>query len=260
MKRLVFFSIWLLISGPLYSGEIVLSGTYQGKSVFVQNPFNHSKNTFCTKEVFVNDRKLFDAPQISAFKIDLTHLQLNDLVVIRITFDDGCTPRVVNPQVIQSPSQFKFVSSQSDNQSISWTTAGETPSGQFVIERYEAKRKQWEVIRSLLAKGGADNNQYAVPADHQKGENRYRLRYEDSEGGVIYSLELDYTSTQNPITFYPLVATTKLTLSDTASYTITDYYGKLVKQGEGKEITISELSPGEYYLNIQNRKEKFVKK
>ncbi|MBL6445906.1 T9SS C-terminal target domain-containing protein [Fulvivirga sp. 29W222] len=260
MKRIVFFSIWLLISGPLYSGEIVLSGTYQGKSVFVQNPFNHSKNTFCTKEVFVNDRKLFDVPQISAFKIDLSHLQLNDLVVIKITFDDGCTPRVVNPHVIQNPKQFKFISSQSDNQSISWNTAGEKPGGQFIIERYEAKRKQWEVIRSLLAKGRVDNNQYAIQAEHQNGENTYRVRYEDAEGNIVYSLELDYTSTDEPITFYPLVATNKLTLSDTTSYAITDYYGKLVKQGEGKEITVSELSPGEYYLNIQNRKEKFVKR
>lgn len=260
MKRIVFFSIWLLISAPLYSGEIVLSGTYQGKSVFVQNPFNHSTNAFCTKEVFVNDRKLFVAPQISAFKIDLTHLQLNDLVVIRITFDDGCMPRVVNPQVIQTPERFQFVSSQSDNQAISWSTAGEVPGGQFVIERYAPGRKQWEVVRSLLSKGQMGTNQYAVQANHHKGENRYRIRYEDPEGVVIYSVELDYTSTESPITFYPLVATTKLTLSDSTSYTITDYYGKLVKEGEGKEIMVSELGPGEYYLNIQNRKEKFVKK
>ncbi|UII30531.1 T9SS type A sorting domain-containing protein [Fulvivirga ulvae] len=260
MKRFVFFSIWLLICGPLYGGEIVLSGTYQGKSVFVQNPFNHSRNTFCTREVFVNDRKLFDAPQISAFKIDLTHLQLNDLVVIRITFDDGCMPRVVNPQVIQTPKRFQFVSSQSDNQSISWVTAGEVPGGQFVIERYEHSRKRWEVFRSLLSKGRLDNNQYAILADHYTGENRYRIRYEDPEGAVIYSLELDYTSTETPVTFYPLVATTKLTFSDSTRYSITDYYGKLVKEGEGMQVDISDLSPGEYYLNIQNRKEKFVKK
>lgn len=259
MKKLIFLGIWLLV-GRVYGGELVLSGTYQGKSIYVQNPFNHSKNQFCTKEVFVNDRKLFDAPQISAFKIDLSYLHINDLVVIRITFYDGCRPRIVNPQVIHAPSQFKFISTQSDNHSITWATAGELPGGQFVIEQFDTDRKAWGVVKSIMAKGNPLNNQYAIPASHQIGENRYRIRYEGADGSVNYSVELTYTSVIEPITFYPAVATTKLTLSDTTRYQITDFFGKLIKEGEGREITVLDLSPGEYYLNIQNRKEKFVKK
>lgn len=260
MKKLGFISIWLFATTVAYSGEIVLSGTYMGKSVFVQNPFNHSLNAFCTEAVYVNDRKFFDAPQISAFKIDLSHLKMNDLVIIRIIFSDGCQPRVVNPHVIQSRSDFKFITSQSDNSSISWTTAGELPEGQFVVEQYHADKGKWESFKSIRARGAQEANQYVIGAMHQAGENRYRIRYEAPGGVVTYSVEVAYTSTYQPITFYPAIATTKITLSDTTTYAIIDSYGKLVKKGEGREIMVYDLNPGEYYLDIQNRKERFVKR
>ncbi|ELR73233.1 hypothetical protein C900_04744 [Fulvivirga imtechensis AK7] len=260
MKKLGFISIWLLIATVAYGGEIVLSGTYMGKPVFVQNPFNHSRNSFCTDAVYVNDRKLFEAPQISAFKIDLSYLKMEDLVVIRIVFSDGCQPRVVNPQVIQPRSNFKFITSQSDNSSISWTTAGELSGGQFEVEKFLADKDKWESFKSVRARGNQETNQYAIGALHQTGENRYRIRYEAPDGIVTYSVEVSYTSSYHPITFYPAIATTKITLSDTTSYSITDSYGKLVKKGEGREILVYDLNPGEYYLNIQNRMERFVKK
>lgn len=260
MKKLFFISIWLVAINSVFGGEIVLSGTYSGKSIFVQNPFNHSQNRFCTEEVYVNDRKILESPQISAFKIDLSHLKINDLVVIRILFPDGCQPRVVNPQVLYSALNFKFVSSQADNSSISWATSGELARGQFVVERYYNNKKDWMVIKSLRGRGDQQSNQYSIGAEHLPGENRYRIRYEAPDGEVIYSVEVSYTSTQQPITFYPIVATTKITLSDTTAYAIMDNNGKQIMQGEGKEIMIYDLSPGEYYLSIQNRKERFVKK
>lgn len=260
MKKVVFLNVWLFLAFPLLGGEIVLSGTYQGKAVYVQNPFNHSQNSFCTREVFVNDRKLFEAPRISAFKIDLSHLKVNDLVVIRITFGDGCKPRVVNPHVIHSPTDFKFITAQSDNHSLSWTTAGESEGGQFIIERYDAKERKWQTTTSMLARGSAETNQYAISITHEEGENRYRLRYEGSDGTAVYSVEVTYTSNPRSITFYPRVVTHSLHLSDSVSYTITDYHGKVAKEGEGKEIIVLDLRPGEYYLNIENQKEKFVKK
>lgn len=260
MKNIVFISIWLLTVSAATGGELVLSGAYTGKPVFVQNPFNHSQNAFCALEVYVNDRKLFDAPQISAFKIDLSYLRINDLVVIRITFSDGCRPRIVNPDVIQPRDDFRFISSQADHSSVSWTTAGEIPGGQFIVEKYDSKGDEWQVFRSIMGRGDQRQNQYSEDAEHQSGENKYRIRYESPDGNIFYSVEVVYASTVQPVTFYPEIVTSKITLSDSTSYTITDAAGKLIKRGEGTEITVSELNPGEYFLNIQNRKERFVKK
>ena len=174
---------------------MVLSGTYQGEAIFVQNPYNMSMQSYCSQEVYVNDRKLFDAPQISAFKIDLTHLMLNDLVVIRITYSNGCAPKIVNPHVIQTPKYFKFITTQTDQRHLSWMTAGEQQGGKFTVEQYNNDLDKWDEIASTPGKGGKLDNRYKLVLEHPyKNVNKYRVRYEANEGLlVVYSVELIYS-------------------------------------------------------------------
>lgn len=242
-----------------FGAELVLSGAYQGKDVFVQNPFNRSTSTFCTQAVYVNDRKVFDQPNVSAYKIDLSHLEINDLVIIRIVHSEGCKPRIVNPQVLQKTSDgFTFISSEADHNSLSWSAEGETGQGNYYIEQ-KAFEIDWHIIDTVADRGSGRLNTYTIPAPHQKGENSYRVSYHDEDNNINYMVEMAFTK-GDKITFYPEIATTTITLSDTASYVITDFFGKEVKKGEGVEIFVNDLRPGEYYLNIQNRKERFVKK
>jgi len=241
-----------------HSAELVLSGAYQGKDIYVQNPFDPSTKMFCTQEVYVNDRRVFDQPKISAYKIDLSYLRVGDLVVIRILHSDGCTPRVVNPQVLKNTSEFKFLTAETDNNSLNWSTQGEVGVGSFLIEQ-KTEEIDWAVIDTVTAKGSAETNLYTVRAPHQKGVNKYRIRYENTEGLATYSMDMAYTDSKM-ITFFPAITTSSLTLSDSAEYVITDYFGKEILKGEGIKISVADLKPGEYYLNIQNRKEKFVKK
>lgn len=257
MKGHFLIFVFLMSLSSAMAGELVLSGTYSGKDLFVRNPFNRSSNSFCTQEVYVNDRKIYDNPRVSAFKIDLSYLRVSDLVVIRITYADGCEPKVVNPQVIQTPETFQFLSSVVDNNSISWTTLGESP-GSYIVEHTDSIHS-WYAIDSVNTKNALTTNLYAIPAPHTKGENIYRIRYKSPEKQV-YSVEMFFTSTDTPITFSPSIATSTITLSDSTSYEITDFWGKLIKKGSGIEINVLDLKPGQYYLSFQNRKQKFVKK
>jgi len=236
----------------------VLSGSYQGKDVFVRNPYVKNLGRFCTQQVFVNDRKVFDQPKVSAYKIDLSYLEINDLVVIRITHSEGCQPSIVNPHVLKSNSSFKFITTETDNNSISWKTKGEEIRGSYIIEQ-KTDEADWGPIDTVTAKAELDINRYIIAAPHQKGVNHYRIKYVDSSGLENYSLEMLYTKKEQ-ITFYPSIATTSLTLSDTAKYIITDFTGREVKKGKGLEILVNELKPGEYYITIQNRKQRFIKK
>lgn len=239
--------------------ELVLSGAYQGKDVYVQNPFDRSTSAFCTQSVYVNDRKVFDQPKVSAYKIDLSHLELNDLVIIRIVHSEGCKPRIVNPHVLKKKSGgFAFLSSEADHNSLSWSSEGETGQGKYYVEQ-KTLETDWSFIDTLADRGSGKQNIYTIPAPHQKGENSYRVSYRDEDNNINYTVEMAFTKSDK-ITFYPEIATTTLTLSDTATYIITDFFGKEVKKGEGIEIFVNDLKPGEYYLNIQNRKERFVKK
>ncbi|MEM8566418.1 MAG: T9SS type A sorting domain-containing protein [Bacteroidota bacterium] len=241
------------------SGELVLSGAYQGKDVFVQNPYNRSSSSFCTEKVFVNDRLVLENPKVSAFKIDLSHLSVNDLVVIRIGHKEGCRPTVINQYVLKTVSDFKFLSAEVDNNSVRWTTFAEKQPGTFTVER-ETKKLEWAKVGTVSGKQNLSDNLYALSANHEKGVNKYRIRYQASTGYEGYSLDLYYTRADTLITFRPAIVTSQINLSDSTTYKVLDFQGKLVKQGNGREILLLNLKPGEYFLEIQNRREKFIKK
>ncbi|MDH5399794.1 MAG: hypothetical protein OEX02_16700 [Cyclobacteriaceae bacterium] len=254
--------VWCLVSADVLGGEMVLQGVYRGKDIFVRNPYNPASHSFCTSKIFVNDKLVVDQPKVSAIKVSLSHLQSGDIVVVKIIYLDGCTPVVVNPHVLQEPTGFRFLSSMASNNSIDWETQGEQEEGMFVVEQWVVKPRTegWEKLIEMPAKGDLGRNRYSALPDHVPGENKYRIRYDRVEREPVYSLEVKYTSTKNPITFYPFAVTTQITFSEEVAYEITDRNGRLMKKGEGRTVVLQELRPGEYYVHFQNRTEKFVKK
>ncbi|MDH5475103.1 MAG: hypothetical protein OEX22_05370 [Cyclobacteriaceae bacterium] len=260
MRKLYVLFCLFSISSSLLAGEMVLKGQYSGKNIFVRNPFNTATKVFCTNNIFVNDRLIVEDPQQTAFQVDLSYLSLGDLVVLRIEYKDDCEPVVLNPQVLSFTNGFQFITAQSDNNSILWSTKGEFPNGSFVIEQLQKKKQTWNVVDSLTAKGELNYNQYSIAPHHYPGDNRYRIKYIDHAKQQFYSVEFAFTSTEEPITFSPKSVTSKITLSKTTRYYITDINGTKILEGKGKEIFLHDLKPGAYYLNIENRAERFIKK
>lgn len=262
MRILITISL-LFLTANLFGGELVLKGVYRGKDIYVKNPYNKTSQSFCTLRVLVNDNTVVENPKVSAFKIDLSHLNFGGLVIIRIEHVDGCTPQIINPQVLSVDNSFKFVVNQASNNSIDWTTQGENAVGTFVIEQeiyHPDKTITWEELKRVPGKGGLTMNSYSIAPAHFPGENNYRIRYDSPERESVYSVLIKYTSTKTPITFYPVSVTTKITLSEPTIYQISDRNGRVIKSGSGSSIQCQELRPGEYFLHIQNRVEKFVKK
>jgi hypothetical protein len=250
----------LIVVSSVSAGEIVLVGKYRGKDIYVQNPYNADKDSYCTSAVYVNDRQVQDYPTASAFTIDLSYLAMGDLVVLRIEHNNECVPKVVNPQVLKEGEGFEFMLEQVGNNSISWNTKGELPDGKFMVEQMDSTKLKWNVIKEMAGKGGDETNQYSIAPTHFEGENQYRIKYTDHEGAEFSSLKLMYTYTDNPVQFSPKTqVTSKIKLSRSIPYTITDMDGNLVKEGNGKVIMVQDLKRGLYFLNIQNRSERFIK-
>lgn len=245
--------------GALFGAELVLNGIYQGKEIYVQNPYSGQEKSFCTLSVFVNDREVISNPTSSAYRISFSHLNIGDIVVIRIHYREGCAPRIVNPAAIQPSRGVEFLTAQADRNAISWLTRGEMPGGKYLIERKGANNK-WQVIKEVPYEEDVKSGNYAIPVEHKSGENIYRIKYEDADERNAYSVAFSYTFKEEPITFYPVEATTKLYLSEETDYLITDASGRKYKRGRGRIITIHNLKPGEYYLNYQERSERFIKK
>ena len=249
----------LLTSALRAQEEYTFTGEYQGKNIYIQNPLTADKVNFCTQAVFLNEQLVIRSPKTSAYSIDLGHLQLGAPVFIKIVHAEGCVPKVINPQVIRSKSKFQFLSTTIDAISVNWVSKGELPNGKFFLEHY--KGKSWKIVQTITGKGSFESNQYTVLPDHHTGDNRYRVKYLQSDGQIFFSRVFDYFYDTDPVSFYPTRVDDHITLSRETDYEIVDSFGNSVAQGRAKEIDLpGNLKSGLYYLHIDNRQEKFVKK
>jgi hypothetical protein len=235
-----------------------MTGEFQGKNIYVQNPLSKDKINFCTSEVYLNERLINTSPKTSAFVIDLSHLETGGPVFIKMVHREGCKPKIINPQVIRSKSKFQFLNVITDALSIHWLTVGELSYGKFYLEHY--RNKIWENIKIITAKGSFEINQYNLKPQHHTGDNKYRIKYVQTDGKIFFSRVFDYFNDVEPISFHPTLVDDKITLSRESEYVVVDSYGNQLTKGKGKEITLNNLKAGLYFLYIDNREEKFVKK
>lgn len=247
-----------VLTSSLYAGVLTLQGVYQGKNLYVQNPFTGNMRDFCTNEVFVNDKLVLNNVQSSAFEIDLSFLNMNDPVTIKINHKDDCKPKILNPQVIKATSAFTFTAINVDADMITWVTKGEKPRGRFFVEQF--KNNAWSTIRELSGKENAIINNYNAEGSNHSGLNKYRIKYLQNDGQVFYSQVSEFLSDLKPIEMYPKRVTDKIYLSRAADYEILDQYGNVISKGNKKEIDLIKASTGVYYLNVDNKTIKFFKK
>jgi hypothetical protein len=263
MKK-VFLSIVVFLSITLAAnaGVIVIEGNYQGKNLYIQNPFAGSGVGFCTIEVTVNDQITTDEINSSAFEIDFTPFQLTlgDKVVVKIKHKDDCKPKVLNPEVLKPKSTFEVVTMKVEKDgTLNWSTKGESGKLPFVVEQY--RWNKWVKVGEVEGKGKADVTNYTLKVTPHSGENKYRVKQVDFSGQPKYSDAVKFRSMSPEITFSPLKADKEIMFTSETMYEIYDQYGNIVKKGFGGKVDISNLQKGAYFLNYDNKfGEKFVKK
>jgi len=259
IKYLLVLSLFGFIS-QVNAGILELQGVYQGKNLYVQNPFAGNMKDFCTNDVFVNDQKVMTAIQSSAYEIDLSHLKLHEAVKIRITHKDDCKPKVLNPQVIRPSSAFQFSSFNVDKEHLLWASKGEKPKGKFFIEQFVNNR--WITVKELSGKESPILNNYDALSSHHSGLNKYRIKYLEGDGQVFYSSVMEFTSDLPSLDIYPKRVSDKVYFNPSrdADYEVLDAYGNVVRKGKGKEISMNDLASGVYYIDADNKTFKIFKK
>ena len=247
------------IDANAQDGKIELSGVYKGKNLYVQNPFAGDMKSFCTAEVYVNGEKKMSNIQSSAYEIDLSFLKMGDPLLIKITHSNDCKPKVLNAQVIRNnSSDFHFLSFNVSDSKINWSSKGESSGCKMFVQQFT--RAQWMNVKEVRGKGLTSKTDYNVSITHHNGLNKYRIKYLDTHGKVVYSHIGEFNSSEADVTFYPSRVSTKITLSRSIDFEIMDSYGNVVKKGKGTKIDCMDLKAGVYYLNMHNQTEKFFKK
>lgn len=248
----------LFISLGTQGQELMLKGVYRGRDVYIQNPYNSTKNYFCVQSVVVNGLTIISEPNSSALTADLSSFNLNDSISIMVFHYAECLPKILNPRVLKAGKGFSIVNPMTDNSSVTWISTGEQDKNAY-FELEKMFLDGWKTIQKVKAKGDIDNNQYSVGVVHYAGENLFKLHYV-SEIVSIYSEEFEFYSAGEPISFFPTEDVDEIiSLSKATDYEIKDIDGKVYKKGYGLDIFVRELKPGEYILIIENREEPFYK-
>lgn len=183
MKRLVLILLLFFVSQSTISAQrsvIILEGTYQGKVLYVQNPFGPGGVGFCVTEVKVNGNITTDETNSSAFEIDLKphKLNLGDKVEIKIFHKDGCRPKVLNPEVLKPKSTFEVISINLDKSGmLKWSTRAETGKLTFYVE--QLRWNKWVKVGEVEGVGTPAINNYSFKVLFHSGKNQYRVRQTD---------------------------------------------------------------------------------
>lgn len=264
MKRLFLFLV-VFLSSVSAMAALSVEGTYQGKNLYVQNPMDDEGFGYCATKVTVNGDIMPGGTSVGAFEIDfsLFNIEIGEPVFIVIEHNDGCRPKVLNPEVLLPRSTFKVKSITISNAgSLKWTTSGEQGKLPFVIEQY--RWNKWVAVGEVEGKGSGNDNNYQFDVTPHSGENTIRVVQVDHSGMKRPSQEVKFTSSSPVVTKTPTKVKDEIKFLANGApvetrYEIYDAYGNIVKKGVGSKVACSNLLRGVYYINFDNVNEKFIK-
>lgn len=265
LKNLLLF----LLFTALYSADgfaaLSIEGSYQGKNLYVQNPEDGDGFGFCATKVTVNGDVMPGGCSSNAFEIDfsLFNIEIGEPVFIVIEHSDGCKPKILNPEVLLPKSTFNTVEINiSSTGMLTWKTSNERGKLPFFIEQY--RWNKWVQVGEVQGKGTSGTNSYEFQVAPHSGENTIRVVQIDHSGTKRSSKEVKFTSNvpvveKNPVKVKDAINFTSNGKPVETKYEIYDAYGNIVKKGVGTSVPCGNLLKGAYYINFDNKTEKFFK-
>lgn len=252
------FLIFLLtnLNAQVAENETSFSGVYQGKPLFIQNPYLSTERAYCIREIRINKKRADINYDVSALILDFKGVDKFSPISIHIEYSDStCVPILLNPEAIRYHSVFSFEKISITDSSLVWRTKGESDEGSYEIEAFNLG--YWESLNVREANGVYGSSEYIYFPIYEEGSNKYRIRY-SSSSVTLFSDEIEHVFYPEPITFKR--EGNELILSRSCNYVVSDEENFEVLTGLGKEINISELKSGEYYITFNDEQSELFRK
>lgn len=264
MKVFLTFLISCIV-GFASLASLSIEGSYQGKNLYVQNPMDDDGFGYCATKVTVNGDILPGGTSMGAFEIDFSifNIEIGEPVFIVIEHNDGCKPKILNPEVLLPRSTFKVASiTVSESGLLQWKTTDEHGKLPFIVEQF--RWNKWVAIGEVQGKGTSSLNNYEFQVAPHSGENTIRVVQIDHSGTKKTSKEVKFASnvpavTKSPVKVKDVINFTANGKAVETRYEIYDAYGSIVKKGVGSSVNCENLVRGIYYINFDNTNEKFIK-
>jgi hypothetical protein len=250
----LFAGVALLCSGitpSLAQQSIEIAGLYQGENLLVVNEPTADGVGFCCYEARVNGMLTSDEVNSHAFEIDLSALgiPLGKGVAVRLKHRSGCSPRILNPEVLQPEPGFELVSFEAaPSGEVMWTTESERGRMPFVLQQY--KWDKWVDVVRIDGRGGEGTQTYSTAIQPVNGENILRLTHLAPDGTLAVEGEVSFQGNVPEIEMSFDSKEQMLTFSGPTQYELVDAFGTVVMRGVGSQATLRYLSKGEYFVNF----------
>lgn len=255
---IVLYLLILSLNVPLLGQEIQVTGVYQGKSIFIQNPLFIDRSESCVTRITVNNVPLRLDYKSSALEVSFSEKELYVPVTVVVKHQPDCTPKILNEDAIRFHSAFSFTDLQLSDTALYWKTKGERMNSKYTVEKLFFDG--WEYDQEVESKGRFEGDEYSVFPELKEGVNKFRIKYEvPSADRYLYSEELEHVYYPEPIKIFPLTVTRNLNLNRVADYEISTPEGYTILTGRGKVIELERLRRGEYFITVENVIEKFTK-
>ena len=193
--KIFLISLIFSLTGAVAFGSLSIEGSYQGKNLYVQNPMDDDGFGYCATKVTVNGDILPGGTSMGAFEIDFSifNIEIGEPVFIVIEHNDGCKPKILNPEVLLPRSTFK-VSTIEVNQNglLTWKTTDEHGKLPFIIEQY--RWNKWVTVGEVQGKGTPSLNSYEFQVSPHSGENMVRVIQIDHSGAKKTSANVKFNS------------------------------------------------------------------
>jgi hypothetical protein len=263
--KILLVSFVLILTGFNVKADLSIEGSYQGKSLYVQNPESEDGFGFCASKVTVNGDVMPEGVSRSAFKIDfsLFNIQVGDDVFIVIEHGDGCKPKILNPEVLLPRSTFVVTEMNvTKDGKIEWTATSEQGKLPYIVEQY--RWNKWVNGGEVEGEGIEGPNNYEFKVTPHSGENKVRVVQIDHSGTKKKSDEKTFKSEVEEVEMAPKKVKTEIKFTangepSETKYEIYDAYGNIVKKGYSSSVNCENLRNGAYYINFDDKNEKFIK-
>ncbi len=246
--------------------SLSIEGFYQGKNLYVQSSLCNDGFGYCATKVSVNGNTMVNHPENGAFEINFLNfnVKIGQALFIVIEHNDGCQPKIINPEVLLPNSTFIVEKiSCTNNGLLTWSTTGESGKLTYQIEQY--KWNKWIVIGEVNGEGKKTSTSYSFVLLAHSGVNKIRVSQTDNSGVTRASKEIVFENKAikapvlRTINNYKTVVFLVDNVKTETKYEIYDAYGNIIKKGLNSEVDFSNLGKGIYYVNFDNKNEKIVK-
>ena len=265
MRKFSFIFLMIAYCNLNLAAKLSLEGVYQGKNIFVQNPTDASGFGFCISKIYVNGDLMPIPLNSSTLTINLKSLKMTvgEPVFLVIHHSDDCVPKIINSEAVLPKSTFQLNSISVVNSiDLTWTTTGESGKLNYLIEQY--KWDKWIVVGEVMGQGTSALNTYSFKLFPHSGKNEVRVSQIDNTLKKRSSKSAIFTSSLPSVTKTPTKVKDFITFKSNnreveTYYEVFDAYGNILKSGKGSKVDCRKLLNGLYYLNFDNKTEKFIK-